>query len=154
MAVIETARPLSPPAAARRIAIRRAVARLTWYHLGLLAVIGVAAPLHLAALDREGYGNTYYAAAVKSMITSWHNFFFVSFDAGGFVSVDKPPLGLWIQAASARLFGFHPLSLLVPQALAGIAAVALLYHLVARSFGVVAGVLAGVALAVMPISVV
>ena len=145
----------SAPATTQRVAVRPIkIARISWYPLGLLIVLGVAVPMHVVALDREGYGNTYYAAAVKSMLTSWHNFFFVSFDAGGFVSVDKPPLGLWIQAASARVFGFHPLSLLLPQALAGIAAVALLYHLVTRSFGVVAGLIAGLALAVMPISVV
>jgi 4-amino-4-deoxy-L-arabinose transferase-like glycosyltransferase len=86
------------------------------------------------------------------MLLSWHNFFFASYDAG-FVSVDKPPLGFWIQAASAYLFGFDGLSLLLPQALAGILCVALLYHLVARGFGAVAGLLAALALALSPISV-
>jgi 4-amino-4-deoxy-L-arabinose transferase-like glycosyltransferase len=41
------------------------------------------------------------------MLTSFHNFFFVSFDGGEFVSVDKPPLGLWIQAVSAMIFEFR-----------------------------------------------
>jgi 4-amino-4-deoxy-L-arabinose transferase-like glycosyltransferase len=68
------------------------------------------------------------------MLDSWYNFFFVSYDAG-FVSVDKPPLGFWIQATSAYLFGFHGWSLLLPQALAGVLSVALLYHLLSRSFG-------------------
>src|SRR5919199_2984273 len=71
----------------------------------------------------------------------------------GFVTVDKPPLGLWIQAASAYLFGFNGLSLLVPQALAGVLSVALLYHLVRRAFGPIAGLLAALALAVTPISI-
>ena len=102
-------------------------------------------------ITQEGYGNEYYAAA-KNMLTSPYNFFFVSFDAG-FVSVDKPPLGLWIQATSAWLFGFHGWALLLPQALAGILSVALLYHLVHRSFGPVAGFLSALALAVTPISV-
>lgn len=128
--------------------------RLRWQHLGLTLTLLLATCMNCWQLTDEGYGNTYYAAAVKSMLTSWHNFFFVSFDAGGFVAVDKPPLGLWIQAASARIFGFHPLSLLLPQALAGIAAVALLYYLVTRAFGATAGLLAALALAVMPISVV
>jgi 4-amino-4-deoxy-L-arabinose transferase-like glycosyltransferase len=61
------------------------------------------------------------------MLTSWSNFFFVSFDAG-FVSLDKPPLGLWVQAASAWLFGFNGLALLLPQAIAGVLSVAVLYH--------------------------
>jgi 4-amino-4-deoxy-L-arabinose transferase-like glycosyltransferase len=76
-------------------------------HLLLLsAVLALSAFLDLSRLTSEGYANLYYAATVKNMLDSWHNFFFVSYDAG-FVSVDKPPLGFWIQATSAYLFGFH-----------------------------------------------
>jgi hypothetical protein len=92
---------------------RALAANVSWHGLVLAAVLGVSAFLNLFWLPSEGYANTYYAAGVKNMLTSWHNFFFVSFDAG-FVSVDKPPLGLWIQAASAWLFGFSGLSLLLP----------------------------------------
>src|SRR5919202_1016359 len=120
--------------------------------LALAANLALSAFLNLFRLTNEGYANTYYAAAVKNMLTSWHNFFFVSFDSG-FVSVDKPPLGLWIQAASAKLFGFHSLTLLLPQALAGVLCVALLYHLVSRVFGRVAGLVAALALAVTPVAV-
>src|SRR5215217_4201158 len=126
--------------------------KVPWHLLLLSALLALSACLDLSRLTSEGYGNIYYAATVKDMLDSWHNFFFVSFDAG-FVSVDKPPLGLWIQAASAYLFGFHGWSLLLPQALAGILCVALLYHLVGRSFGPVAGLLAALALALTPISV-
>jgi len=66
---------------------------IPWHRLGLAAVLLLSAALNLYRLDRIGYGNSYYAAAVLSMLQSWHNFFFVSFDPGGFVSVDKPPLG-------------------------------------------------------------
>src|SRR5215208_5252817 len=118
----------------------------------LIAVLALSAFLNLYQLRSEGYANVYYAATVKDMLDSWHNFFFASYDAG-FVSVDKPPLGFWIQAASAYLFGFHGWSLLLPQALAGVLCVALLYHLVDRSFGPVAGLLAALALALTPISV-
>src|SRR5215217_95228 len=122
-------------------------------HLLLLsALLALSALLNLSRLSSEGYGNIYYAATVKNMLLSWHNFFFASFDAG-FVSVDKPPLGFWIQATSAYLFGFHGWSILLPQALAGVLCVALLYHLVRRSFGPVAGLLAALALALTPISV-
>src|SRR5215216_1008419 len=122
-------------------------------HLLLLsAVLALSAFLNLSRLTSEGYANIYYAATVKNMLASWHNFFFVSYDAG-FVSVDKPPLGFWIQAASAYLFGFHGWSILLPQALAGVFSVALLYYLVRRSFGPVAGLLAALALALTPISV-
>src|SRR5919205_759649 len=116
------------------------------------AVLALSAFLNLWRLTSEGYGNIYYAATVKNMLDSWHNFFFVSYDAG-FVSVDKPPVGFWIQAASAEVFGFHGWSILLPQAIAGVLSVALLYHLVRRSFGPVAGLPAARALAVPPLSV-
>src|SRR2546423_82613 len=133
---------------------RIAAAPLAWRHAALGAVLLVAAALNLWGLAREGYANTYYAAAVKSMLTSWHNFFYLSFDSGGFVSVDKAPLGLWVQAASAKVFGFSGLSLLVPEALAGVLSVAVLYYLVARVFGAGAGLVAALALALTPVSVV
>src|SRR6266700_3616589 len=124
-----------------------------WHRLALALILVVSAFVNHFRLDQNGYGNAYYAAAVKSMLMSWHNFFFLSFDPGGFVSIDKPPLGFWLQAASARLFGFSGLSLLLPQALAGIASVALLYVLVRRVFGPTIGVLAALALAITPVSV-
>jgi len=61
-------------------------------YLILVGLIGLSGFLNLYRLDQEGFGNTYYAAGVKSMLMSWHNFFFVSFDPAGFVSIDKPPL--------------------------------------------------------------
>jgi len=138
-------RPLSPGG-------KGVLTQVPWYRLTLAVVLLLSAFLNLFRLTDEGYGNAYYAAAVKDMLTSWHNFFFVSFDAG-FVSVDKPPLGLWIQAASAYLFGFHGWALLLPQALAGILSVALLYHLISRAFGSVAGLIAALVLAVTPVAV-
>ncbi|HTI13474.1 MAG TPA: glycosyltransferase family 39 protein [Dictyobacter sp.] len=127
---------------------------MNWHRLIFGAIIVLATILDVCQLSREGYGNTYYAATVKSMLTSWHNFFFVSFDAGGFVTVDKPPLGLWLQAASAWLFGFTGISLLLPQATAGIISVALLYHLVRRIYGYYAGGIAALIAALTPIAVI
>src|SRR5256885_16659865 len=101
--------------------------------LALLAV--VAAVLDLWALARNGWANEYYSAAVRSMSSSWHNFLFASLDPSGVMTVDKPPLALWVQSLSVRLFGYHPLSLLVPQALMGVASVLLTYDLGARRFG-------------------
>ena len=124
-----------------------------WQHLAIAATLLLSAFLNFFRLGQVGYSFHYYAATVKSMLTSWHNFFFASFDPGGFVSVDKPPLGLWIQAASAELFGFQGLSLVLPQALAGVLSVAVLYHLVRRVFGPLAGILSALALAVTPITV-
>ena len=112
-----------------------------------------AAALRLWGLDQNGFANTYYAAAVRSMMLSLHNFLFVSSDPAGFVSVDKPPLALWVQVASAELFGFKPLSLLLPQVLEGIASVALIYHLVRRRFDAWAALLAALLMAITPIGV-
>lgn len=125
---------------------------VSWHLAALIAVLSLSAFLNLFHLSDEGFAISYYAAAVKNMLASWHNFFFVSFDSG-FVSVDKPPLGLWIQAASAYLFGFNGLSLLLPQAIAGVMCVALIYYLVRRSFGALAGLIAALVLALTPISV-
>ena len=91
--------------------------------------------LNLWALDRNGWANEYYSAAVRSMSSSWHNFLYGSFDPSGLMTVDKPPLALWVQALSVRVFGFHPLSILVPQALMGVATVALVYDLTRRLWG-------------------
>ncbi len=131
---------------------RSLVSNPSWHGLALVAVLILSAFLNLYGLTSEGYSNNYYSAGVKNMLTSWSNFFFVSFDAG-FVSVDKPPLGLWIQAASAWLFGFSGLSLLLPQAIAGVLSVALIYYLVRRTFGPTAGLLSALALAFTPIVV-
>jgi 4-amino-4-deoxy-L-arabinose transferase-like glycosyltransferase len=125
-----------------------------WHRVALLVVTALSAALNFIGLSREGYNNEFYAAAVKSMSESWHNFFFNSFDPGGFVTIDKPPLGFWFQVASVKLFGFSGVSLLIPQALAGVLSVLLLCHLVARTFGRPAGLLAALALAITPISVV
>src|SRR5215831_14135220 len=122
--------------------------------LPLIGILLIATFLSFFRLSQNGYGNLYYAAAVKSMLESWHNFFFVSFDPGGFVTVDKPPLGFWIQTISAKIFGYSGFSILLPEALAGVASVIVLYILVRRAFGDVAGLLAALALAVTPISVV
>ena len=118
-----------------------------------LGLIGIAAVLNFWGLSVNGWANTFYSAAVRSMTTSWHNFLFASLDKAGLMTVDKPPLALWVQALSARIFGFHPLSILVPQALMGVAAAVLIYDLVRRRFGRLAGFVAGVALATTPITV-
>ena len=125
-----------------------------WRRRTLLLIALIAAFCDFYQLQANGYANLYYAAAIRSMMQSWHNFFFVSFDPGGFVSVDKPPLGFWIQTISAKIFGYSGFSILLPEALAGIASVIVLYVLVRRAFGDVAGLLAALALAITPISVV
>ena len=103
------------------------------------ALIGIAGVLNLWGLSINGWANTYYCAAVRSMTTSWHNFLFASLDQSGLMTVDKPPLSLWVQALSARVFGFHPLSLLIPQALMGAGGRRSCYDLTRRRFGRPAG---------------
>jgi 4-amino-4-deoxy-L-arabinose transferase-like glycosyltransferase len=125
----------------------------SWHRLALAGIILISVFMNLFQLGQNGFG-TYYPAAVRSMMDNWHNFFFASYDPGGFVTIDKPPVGFWLQVASAKLFGFTPFSVLLPQALAGVLSVILLYYLVRRHFGVTAGLLASLALALSPISVV
>lgn len=118
--------------------------------VALVVVLVFSTLLECLRLAQNSWGNAYYAAAVKSMLGSLHNFFFVSSDPGGLVSVDKPPLGLWLQTVSAAIFGFHPLSLLLPQAICGVLAVAVVYVIVAPRLGPWPGVAAAAALAVFP----
>jgi len=105
-------------------------------------------------LARVGMGNTFYAAAVKSGTESWKAFFFGSLDPGSFITVDKPPAALWVMELSGRIFGFSAWSMLLPEALAGLATVMVLYHLVRRWFGEPAAVFASLALALTPVAVV
>jgi 4-amino-4-deoxy-L-arabinose transferase-like glycosyltransferase len=119
----------------------------------LLALLVIAGVLDLWALDRNGMANTYYSAAVRSMAGSWHNFLYNSFDPAGLQTLDKPPAALWVQALSVRAFGFSSWSMLVPQALMGVGTVALAYDLTRRVFGRPAGFVAGLVLALTPITV-
>src|SRR5579875_3207698 len=125
-----------------------------WQRLALCAVMLVSVFMNFYQLGRNGFGNLFYAAGVKSMTDSLHNFFFASYDPGGFVTIDKPPLGFWLQVMSVKIFGFTPFSIFLPQALAGVLAVLVLFHLVRRHFGFTAGLLAALALALSPLSVV
>ena len=119
----------------------------------LAGLLVLAAVLYLWALSQNGFANEYYSAAVRSMSSSWHAFLYGSFDSSGVMTVDKPPLALWVQALSARVFGFNTWSLLVPQALMGVATVGLTYDMTRRHFGRVAGFVAGLALVLTPITV-
>jgi 4-amino-4-deoxy-L-arabinose transferase-like glycosyltransferase len=114
---------------------------------GLLLVTGV---LYLFNLSRNGYANDFYAAAVQAGTRSWKAFFFGSFDSSSFITVDKTPASLWVDEIAARIFGFSTWTLLVPQALEGIASVAVLYAAVRRWFGPGAGLVAGAVLALTP----
>ncbi|EDK33400.1 glycosyltransferase family 39 protein [Clostridium kluyveri] len=122
-------------------------------NVALILIVVLSSILNFVNLSIEGYGNSYYAAAVKSMTMSFKNFFFVSFDPAGFVSIDKPPLGFWIQAIFAKIFGFSGASIILPQALAGVISVILIYFIVKRAFGSMAGLISALCLAVTPVFV-
>lgn len=121
--------------------------------MALLAILLLALTLRMWGLEKNGWGAEYYTAAVRSMATNWHNFFYTAFDPEGFISVDKPPIALWLQVASVKLFGFHPMSVLLPQVLEGVASVWILFLLVRRRFGESSALLAALFLAVMPVCV-
>lgn len=125
-----------------------------WHQVVFVSVVVLSAFLNFFQLQHNGYGNLYYATAVKSMLLNWHNFFFVSFDPGGFISIDKPPVDLWLQTLSAKLFGFSGFSLFLPQALAGVLAVIVLFHLVRRVSGPSAGLFSALVMAATPMGVV
>ncbi|HEX3563689.1 MAG TPA: glycosyltransferase family 39 protein [Solirubrobacterales bacterium] len=124
--------------------------RISPRHLALTGILALSGLLEFNNLTQNGYANTYYSGAVKSMLGSLHNFFFVASDPGGLVSVDKPPLALWLQTISAKIFGFSSFSLLLPEALCALLAVFFLYRIVAPRFGVPAALLSALALAVFP----
>ena len=131
-------RPVSPPRAVRRApgaAERAREADPRWVRPALALVLALAAGLCLWNLTISGYSNEYYAAAAKAGSESWKALFFGSLDPGSFITVDKPPLSLWMMGLSARILGYSSLSILLPQALATIASVGLLYSGVRRATG-------------------
>ena len=121
--------------------------------ISLILIVGLAIFLRFYQLGASGYGNEYYAATVKSMLTSWHNFFFAAYEPGGSVTVDKPPLGFWLEAASTLIFGFNGFALAFPNALAGVLSVLLLFFLVKKHFGDIPALIAALVLACTPITI-
>ncbi|MDT5063914.1 MAG: hypothetical protein QOK02_69 [Mycobacterium sp.] len=120
----------------------------------LTALLISSAVLYLWDLGAQGWANAFYSAAAQAGSQSWKAFLFGSSDAANSITVDKPPMSLWPMALSVRLFGLNPWSILVPQALAGVAAVALVWDTVRRRFGDVAALIAGVVFALTPVAVV
>jgi 4-amino-4-deoxy-L-arabinose transferase-like glycosyltransferase len=148
MEVTVTEKTVRPVLKARRISRERALELIA-----LAAIVVLAAGLRFGNLDALGYANHYYTAAVQAMLQSWHNFFFAAAEPGGSVTVDKPPVGLWFQVVSAYFLGVNGLGVLLPQIIAGILSVIVVYYLVRRWFGAAAGLVAGLALAITPVVV-
>jgi 4-amino-4-deoxy-L-arabinose transferase-like glycosyltransferase len=132
-----------PPTRRRRLA----------HHASLGALLAVTAVLYLWGLSASGWANAFYTAAAQAGSQSWEAWFFGSSDAANSITVDKPPAALWITGLSVRIFGLSGWSVLVPEALMGVAAVWLLYATVRRTAGHAAGLLAGAALALTPVAV-
>ena len=124
-------------------------------------MLAAVAVLYLWDLSASGYANSFYAAAVQAGTENWKAWFFGSLDSSNFITVDKPPASLWVMGLSGRIFGFNSWSLLVPQALEGVAAAGLLCAAVRRAVrrnaggraGATAGLIAGAALALTPAAV-
>ncbi|MFF2553940.1 glycosyltransferase family 39 protein [Nocardia sp. NPDC058058] len=123
-----------------------------WEYPAVAALLIGTAIAYLWNLSVNGWANSFYAAAVQAGSVSWKAFFFGSSDAANSITVDKTPLSLWPMEISVRVFGLHSWSMLLPQALIGVASVALLWATVRRVFGAHAGLLAGLALAVTPVA--
>lgn len=124
-----------------------------WARLGLIGVLLLSAVLVGWGLTRSGMSNTYYAAAVKSATVSWKAWFFGAIDPGSFITVDKPPLSIWLMGLSGRVFGFSSFSMLLPGAVCAVASVGVLHATVRRLAGHGPALLAAGALAISPVSI-
>jgi 4-amino-4-deoxy-L-arabinose transferase-like glycosyltransferase len=118
----------------------------------IAAILFISFVLNFWSLNSIGFGNIYYAAGIKNMLKSFSNFFYLSSDAG-FVSLDKPPLGIWIDAISAKIFGFSGYSILLPHIISAVLSVWLMYWIVKKSFGSVTGLLSALILCLSAINI-
>jgi len=133
--------------------VRSGTDEAAWVRPAALGIGLLAAVLYVWNLAANGYANTYYAAAAQAAAQSWVAWFFGSVDAGNFITIDKPPLSTMLMGLSVRVFGLNSWSILLPQALLGVASVLLLFSTVKRSFGPVAAAIAGVVMALTPVAV-
>jgi 4-amino-4-deoxy-L-arabinose transferase-like glycosyltransferase len=124
-----------------------------WARPALLALLAATGVLYIWGLSASGWANSFYSAAVQAGSVSWKAFFFGSSDAANSITVDKTPASIWVMALSVKVFGLNPWSVLVPQALEGVAAVGLLHATVRRWFTPVAGLIAGAVMALTPVAV-
>lgn len=130
---------------------KKLFANITPATLIVVAIMFFSLALHLYNIDAIGNANQYYTAAVESMLKSWRNFFFVAAEPGGSVTVDKPPLGLWIQTIFAYFLGVSGFTVSLPNILAGVFGIPLLYVMVKKYMGELAGIVAGFVMAITPV---
>lgn len=122
-----------------------------WERIGLTSLLLSTAFLFLWGLDRNGWANPYYSAAAQAGSQDWKAFFFGSFEWGNLITVDKTPLSIWVMSMSVRLFGLNTWSILVPQALMGVATTYLIYKILRRGFGAAPALLGGAIYATTPV---
>ncbi|MEK2479241.1 glycosyltransferase family 39 protein [Streptomyces noursei] len=138
--------------APRRAPWRSPVGQPAYARPALLVIAVLAAVLYAWGINHSHY-HTFYANAVRSMTQSWQAFFYGSFDPGNSITLDKLPGFLWPQALSARIFGFHPWALTLPQVMEGVASLLVLYRVVRRWAGDNAALIASVAFLLTPVAV-
>ena len=132
---------------------RSSVWSRVWLRRGTLLLIAALAGLSYGWASSQDVLEFYYAAAVRSMSVSWHNFIFGGFDPTGTVSLDKLPGAFWLQALAVRAFGFHTWAIILPQVVEGVLTVLVLYRAVSRLAGPAAGLIAAVIVAASPATV-
>jgi 4-amino-4-deoxy-L-arabinose transferase-like glycosyltransferase len=144
-------RPVHGDSRVRRL-VRGREADPAWARPTLLVLLAASTVLYTWALGASGWANSYYAAAVQAGSQSWKAFFYGSFDASNYITVDKTPASLWLPALAARVFGMNSWTLLLPEALMGVATVAVVYAAVRRYAGPAAGLIAGAVVATTPVA--
>ena len=145
--------PAPVPAADRDVLPKRArISSRGWDRIGFGLLLVATAVTYLWNITINGMGNQFYAGAAQAGSRNWEALLFGSLDPNNFITVDKPPVSQWVMGLSGQLFGFSSASMLIPEALMAVAAVALLYGAVRRISGPRAALLAGAALALMPVA--
>jgi 4-amino-4-deoxy-L-arabinose transferase-like glycosyltransferase len=142
----------SPPSRARRL-VRGPETDPPWARPALLSLLAATALLYLWGLGASGWANSFYSAAAQAGSVSWNALFYGSSDAASSITVDKTPASLWVMGLSVRLFGLNAWSILVPEALMGVATVGLVHATVRRWHGHAAALLAGTVTALTPVAV-
>ncbi|MET3206984.1 UNVERIFIED_ORG: 4-amino-4-deoxy-L-arabinose transferase-like glycosyltransferase [Arthrobacter sp. UYEF13] len=97
----------------------------TWWlrHWPEILLLIISGAVYFWDLTINGWGNPYYSSAAQAGARAWDALIFGSADAGNGLTVDKPPLHLWVLALSVKAFGLSSLSVLAPQAFMGMTTV-------------------------------
>lgn len=143
---------LSSPLSATLARVRQAQSTIGWERPAFIGLLALTAVLYLVNLSVSGWANSFYSAAVQAGSVNWEAFFYGSSDAANSITVDKPPASLWLMSLSVRLLGLTPFAILLPEALMGVATVAVLYLIVRRRFPAGTALLAGLTLALTPVA--